>query len=343
VSTDYAFDLHTPVGHVATELGGAASAALSVSEMVASYTHPNLGDLARIRQHEGRESDQQALVWLIEQALVGLEYSGKTTRSTRQVESDGNGGFRLVVAFDDLLYEGRKIRRREPDLHAELHDPFDPMSGEFSANIRKLTGKDSMDGLRESMRELGWIEHLPAIKDERDVVIMGHRRLTVAAELGIEPVVKTVTFGNGDAGDADRFKLAIASNLDAKPFTPDERKRIAEYLYGEHEWTMARTAEALNVSTATVGRDVAAFSHDEKRKTKRGRPRKLTPEQDEQVVAMTDEGLGREDIAEKLGTTENQVQRARERELGARRERQKQVAEPTAGATCTCPSCGHVH
>jgi hypothetical protein len=68
--------------------------------------------------------------------------------------------------------------------------------------------------------------------------------------------------------------VAIASNLGHAPMTKEDRKRIAEYLYGEREWTMQRIAEALDVHTATVARDLGAFSHDAKTsRPKGGRPK----------------------------------------------------------------------
>jgi len=36
--------------------------------------------------------------------------------------------------------------------------------------------------------------------------------------------------------------------LGTKPLTPEERRHIAEYLYGEREWTTQRIADALKVS-----------------------------------------------------------------------------------------------
>src|SRR6516225_9553444 len=106
---------------------------------------------------------------------------------------------------------------------------FDPDGGAFAENIRKLTGDDS--ALRESMKHLGWLEQLPAWADENGVVIIGHRRMKIAKELGINPVIQKYKFGNGDEADAKRLQLAIASNTGGKELTPKDRQRIAEYLY----------------------------------------------------------------------------------------------------------------
>ena len=42
--------------------------------------------------------------------------------------------------------------------------------------------------------------------------------------------------------------------------TPKDRQRIAEHLYGECEWTMARIAEALNVAQSTITEDLRDLS-----------------------------------------------------------------------------------
>ena len=106
---------------------------------------------------------------------------------------------------------------------------FDPKTGAFAVNIRDISGNDSE--LRESLKKFGWVEELPALVDENGVVLVGHRRLKIAKEEKIEPVLKNLTIGNGDAADAKRLKLAIASNIGFKPMTPKDRQRIAEHLY----------------------------------------------------------------------------------------------------------------
>ena len=61
--------------------------------------------------------------------------------------------------------------------------------------------------LRESMRAFGWIEELPALRDERGVVLVGNRRLAIATELDIDPVVRPIRIGQGDEADARRFAI----------------------------------------------------------------------------------------------------------------------------------------
>jgi ParB-like chromosome segregation protein Spo0J len=147
----------------------------------------------------------------------------------------------------------------------KLHNPFNPDGGEFAKNIRSITGLDDTE-LKESLKRFGWVEHLPALTDENDVVLVGHRRIRLAKQLGIEPVIKTIRLGKGDEADAKRLAIAIASNLGHAPLTHDDRKRIAEYLYGKREWTMQRIADALNVGIGTVSRDLGNSSTVEKLK-----------------------------------------------------------------------------
>jgi hypothetical protein len=117
-------------------------------------------------------------------------------------------------------------------------------------------GLGDLDELRESMRTFGWLAALPAIADETGMVIVGKRRLKVAEELNITPVITRITFGQGDEADAKRVKLALASNLGGAPLSPADRVRIAENLYGEKGWTMQRIADALAVSKKTISKDL---------------------------------------------------------------------------------------
>jgi predicted ArsR family transcriptional regulator len=142
-------------------------------------------------------------------------------------------------------------------LYTKFRD-FDP------AQIRVSAGDDSE--LRQSLELFGWLEDLPALVDERGVTLVGHRRLRLAKELGIEPVVEQLTFGEGAEADAERIKLVLASNIGRNALTKDDRKHIAEYLYGEREWTMEAIAKVLNVSHQTIGRDLGDLSTMDKLK-----------------------------------------------------------------------------
>jgi ParB-like chromosome segregation protein Spo0J len=342
VMGDYPLDLVSPVRHVATELGRAAPAALPVSELAAGYQHPNTGDLARVRSQEGCASNTEAEAWLIDRAIAELG---------SQVEMNGSG-YRLTRDVDKVRYPGKKLLHLYDDPYAQFRAPFDPMTGRFSDNIRRNTGKDGMVELRESMREFGWLPDFPAIADERGVVLVGHRRLAVAQELGIEPQIRTVHLGDGDEADARRFALAIASNLGAKPFTPEERKDIAEYLYGERDWSQDRIAEALKVSQYTVSQDLRNYSPPIKTE-RRGRP-KVTAEQEQAIIkgyfehGKTMDELGHEvlGIDTKRTRSPASVMKVVDQERGRREERAK-TAPAAAGTepatTHECPTCGHRH
>jgi ParB-like chromosome segregation protein Spo0J len=194
----------------------------------------------------------------------------------------GKNGATLATA--ETVNEGRKVatsgkrasskpKHKSDQAPKSLRDPFNPKTGEFADNIR-LKGEDDLTELRESLKQFGWSKQFPALMDENDVVLVGHRRMKVAKELEIEPVVRKLNIGQGDAADAERLKLAIVSNIGFKPMTKNDRKRIAEYLYGEREWTMECIAEALNVSARTISTDLDGFEGASKPdRPKGGRPK----------------------------------------------------------------------
>jgi ParB-like chromosome segregation protein Spo0J len=184
-------------------------------------------------------------------------------------------------------------------------DPFNPDSGAFAQNIREIVGIDDTE-LRGSLRTVGWNEELPAIVDERGVTIVGHRRLKIAAELGIAPVIKTIEFGIGDTADKRRAELAIASNLGAAPMTKKDRKRVAERLYPV--LTMEQIANMIGVTAMTVSNDLRGFKADLKPyRPQGGRPR-LSPQIDKTVAAITQkmeagEKISRSAIQKELGVS----------------------------------------
>lgn len=98
----YAADLVTPVRHVATELDRAAPAALPFGDLVASYRHPIPADLTRIKQHEGVKTEEEAVEFLIRQAVHALG---------GQVGASSDGSLRLTKPFEQLRYERKKIVR----------------------------------------------------------------------------------------------------------------------------------------------------------------------------------------------------------------------------------------
>jgi len=219
-----------------------------------------------------------------------------------------------------------------PDPYARFRDAFNPEDGKFRENVR-ITDTDAVrdEELRESMRAFGWLRELPAIKDEHGVVIVGHRRMRIAAEIGISqpwPVI-TETFGDGDAGDAQRFRLALATNIGGAPLTKADRAELAKYLYGDRNWTMARIGDALGVSIATIQRDLTGFTPDgEIDRPKGGRPKNAVTRKidDEQIEAIIAEDLSWRDIMTRFGVGQNAAQNARTRALTIAEYREQQAA-----------------
>jgi DNA-binding transcriptional MerR regulator len=131
----------------------------------------------------------------------------------------------------------------------------------MSINLRELAGNvrtSPVDdaALRETLRP-GWLTHLPAIKDEHGTVLVGNRRLALANELGIEPVIETVRFGDGAAADKARLRLAVASNTGGASLSKEDRKRLVEKMYdGGRGMSQQAIAGVLGVDQATVSRDL---------------------------------------------------------------------------------------
>jgi hypothetical protein len=256
-------DLVSPARHAATEIERAAPVALSVSDLAETYSHPNTGDISRVRVRAGVQSEHDVNCWLIEQALEKLQHRGATVRSAVQlVNDDGKWRFADDVTFDDLLYDGKKLIRVENG-HKEFRDPFDPMSGEFSDNTgipSKRMGKSAaQDELRDSLHRFGWLRELPGVRDERGVIIIGHRRWALADELEIpvsERAMMTIVYGDGDEADRNRLIAAVVSQTGYKEFTKEEWKRIAQYLRAQGD-TIQSIAEVLNKPYKTVQENVS--------------------------------------------------------------------------------------
>jgi hypothetical protein len=116
-------------------------------------------------------------------------------------------------------------------------------------NIRDISRLDDTE-LRKSMQTFGWVEQFPAIKDQDGVVLVGHRRLKIAAELNITPVVVVVDCDN----DPERWRIALASNIGNQPLSATDRKCIAMHLYTTKQMTMKDISHALGVSEMTISR-----------------------------------------------------------------------------------------
>jgi hypothetical protein len=157
-----------------------------------------------------------------------------------------------------------------------------------------LEGRPPDGELRDSMAAHGWDPQFPAIVSAEGNVLAGHRRMAVAEELGIDPVIRTLP---ADTSVEDQIRLALLSNAGGKPFTREQRKAIARALYGTDGWTMSKIAEALSVSVGTVSGDLGEFSELKTHPSRGGRPRKpkaevipLYPEADPEPVTVNGNG-----------------------------------------------------
>jgi hypothetical protein len=333
-SADYALIMHHAVRHVGLKLEGAAGAALSISDMAHDYDHPVPADLNRVKRHEGAGDEREAKQWVIRYAVSLLD-GGLAVDGDMVSFAPGKG-------FDDLTWTKGKVERPGPDPYHLLQNAFSPISGAFAANIRDDIG--DLSELRESMKAWGWIDQpsFRALGDARTkVVLIGHRRITVAKELGIDwhRHIDWIDIGDGDAADAIRFKLAIASNIGSKKLSPNDRKRIAQHLYGEKEWTQERIADALNVAQSTVAKDLGELST--RNNSKKGRPRKEKVKKapdEKQVSRSINTRPGEWDRFKEKAETEGYTVAAKLGEF-VRRE----IAEPQAEPLCICPHCGNQH
>lgn len=349
----YALDFISVIRHVATKLDEAPDG-LSVGELAAGYRgFP--ADLGRVQHHHNLPTERAAVTFLVERAVLAL---GNQLKSE---DREGVEVWRLARPFHQLRYERRSIARV---ISSKLGDPFNPLKDGWAVNVRS-SSRDDLTELMDSMREFGWLPEFPAIQDERGVIIVGHRRLKVADELGIPDEgrhVISVTFGQGDEADARRAKLAIASNIGAKPLTPTDRASIAEYLYEERGWTMTRIGEALRVSHKTISKDLADIctSGTNTRAEKRGRPKgsggrsKRTPENQKFVEAnhvafggtmtgpeiQSSLGISKGTFDQLKGDVEAKLRHEERQQASVSPEPEQDVDEP---AVCRCPACGHEH
>jgi hypothetical protein len=267
-SANYKLNLGDPMRHLRTELDRGSPR--SLSEMARTYDHLPQSDLRRVELHEKTDNPK---LWLLKTAAAilaeYLDIEGDTVALKEGLTARAlHFGGQPIHPF---IPKGQSARDKA---HATFGDPFNPLTGRFSVNIRDI---GDLTELRESMQAHGWVKEFPAIQDERGITLVGNRRLAVARELHIEPVIQTIVIGDGDAADARRLRLAVVSNTGGKGFTPTDRKRLAEYLKLERGWAQQAIAEALSVGQATVSRDLEELStvnNSPNQKKGPGRPRK---------------------------------------------------------------------
>lgn len=329
----YALDLHTAVRHVATAMD-TAGGWVSIAVMAATYAGASAGDLSRVRLHHRLKTDSEAIEFLVRSAVGELG---------DQVEGDGDN-CRLAVSFGDLRYDGRPVHR-EHDPYKRLGDLFNPMlHGNLSDDIRSAAAAGTETAartdaeLRASMKALGWLPELPGVVDERGVIIIGHRRAAIAAELGIKPVLAPVTFGRGDEADIKRLRLAWASNTGRKALAPQDRRKISAHLSETRDgsdWTQEDIAEALRTASSRIKSDLVSNQADTEREQRyhnggRTRNRRQTAHEaeiEEMVPAAVEalmEGRNRGDVAGDFGLPNNSMKVAEA--FGVARERLANLA-----------------
>lgn len=188
---------------------------------------------------------------------------------------DDDGGFIVKLLDKDHRSKRRTpitVRVDTPSRRQERSDEEAKRSNirQLVTDLRKL---GDLSELRESMEAHGWVPEFPALIDEHGTVLVGNRRMAVARELGIEPVIEKVTIGDGDAEDSRRLRIALVSNIAHRPMTGADRKRIASYLHIQG-WTQQAIADALMVTQRTISSDLLGLEGASKPSRPRGgRPR----------------------------------------------------------------------
>jgi hypothetical protein len=252
---------------------------VDVDALADSYDPPRPNNMTEIRSmyNEGRDRDDRLDTDQTKSELIqdSVRLINALNREIADPVIELIGySYRLADGVDTAALVDREGQPLIPQ--PVLAGLFDPETGAFAENIR-TPNPEGYTELRESMKAFGWDPRRPAIQDENGVVIEGHRRLHVAAELGIEPKIITLTFGTGEAGDGARLKSALISNIGFERMTPSDRKAIAARLYQDGRgWRLDRIAETLNVSIMTISRDLRNLTSGKSTpdQPKRGRPRK---------------------------------------------------------------------
>lgn len=363
-SAIYALNGLDPIRHVVTALVR-AQRALTIAEF--QYNHLVAGDITRVRNHEKiKGGDRTVHEWLIKWAISQL--------GPDQIEEVEGEHYQLKIPHEEVRWKWTPpdgversdriyLDENDPVIWPGGNEPFSELNGQFHHNIRSLREREDLTELRESMREFGWIEQFPALKDERGVVLVGHRRLAVAKELGIEAreghEIKRIPIGKGPEADAQRLKIAIASNIGFRPMSPDSRRVLAEYLYNDLKWSMDKVAEALRVSKFTVSEDVRvsppnAYIPDEPsddegdppRLDSKGRPNRggrairLTSEQEAEIIYRHFTLTPRQNkatISREMGIGRPAIDRVINKEKGRRESFAKQPSVPEPSEPAPMP------
>ena len=277
------YDLNDDAPRYVIEALMAVDRPLSSYDLADNYDPPKPNNMADIKSgmrdgfHDGQITNLEAKEHLMTEAVSVINYWNRDhvhddIRLDEVIlDEERRDNYELADGVDVNALVGRDgqplIRK------SVLGDPFNPETGMFANNIR-TPNPEGYGGLRESMEEFGYLPGHPVVKDENGVTIAGHRRETVAAELGLTPDVLVHRFGFGDGADAQRLKVALGSNTGFEPISQADRQKIALFLYQSKGWKMARVAEALNVTAMTISRDLRNLTDVKSDQPKRGRPRK---------------------------------------------------------------------
>jgi hypothetical protein len=194
---DFPLDLLSPVRHVATELDRVSPEALSISQMAATYQHPNTGDLARVKRQHRYTGNGEAQIWLIGQAVKELG---------EQIASDGNGGFLLVREFDRLRYKRQKLIRL---VDIDAQDEKRALRAAYNDLREQRKFRVAIEGPQGGMSEKRFELHPLA----RAIPQMSEQEfLDTAADIKTNGVELPIIVYNGQVLDG-RHRLAIASTL----------------------------------------------------------------------------------------------------------------------------------
>jgi transposase-like protein len=178
--------------------------------------------------------------------------------------------------------------------------------------------------LVESMREFGWLSSDP-VRDERGVLLVGHRRVAAAELAGVEPIIQTVKLGRGDAATAERLRLAIGTNLGVKPLSKRDRERIVRDLKLEG-WSIPAIAKLLRVTERTIRSDLSSSGKISGGKVK------VTADVLAKMVEMEAQGLTLAKIASQLG-----FRSANTPSKYLRAHREAQASKPTSSPSTPVP------
>ena len=113
-----------------------------------------------------------------------------------------------------------------------------------------------LDELTESIRAYGLLQ--PVIvrpRDDRYMLIAGHRRFAAVQRLGWEQVPAIVR----DAESSDAFVLSLVENLQRADLRPREEAAALEALLREREWSTRQVAAAIHRSASYVSRRLRVF------------------------------------------------------------------------------------